>query len=660
MRIILYSKIFMHSWLVLHPTDKKPRTMKKLFFFMAFAAILSAFEMITHTSSTITGVVSDEAGTPLIGVAVLEKGTQNGTVTDLDGKFSLQTTQKCATLTFNFIGYQSLEKAGLCEQETHKITLLTSNTMLDEVTVVSRAKERKARTKKDRSRRNIPRPMMAQAPGITTSRMMAKPIGRPDAQSSTEEYDLIKENNFLNATQKPLSTFSIDVDAAAYSNLRRFINNNKLPPKDAIRVEEMINYFDYDYPAPNTQHPFTVISEIADCPWAPQHKLLHIGMQAKQIPASNLPPSNLVFLIDVSGSMSAQNKLPLLKSAFKLLVDQLRPNDKVAIVVYAGAAGLVLPPTSGSDKQKIKDAFEKLQAGGSTAGGAGIKLAYKTAAENFVQQGNNRIILATDGDFNVGASSDADMVRMIEKERESGVFLTVLGFGMGNYKDSKMQQLANKGNGNHAYIDNIDEAKKVLVNEFGATMYAVAKDVKFQLEFNPAKVQGYRLIGYENRLLNDEDFNDDKKDAGELGAGHTVTALYEIIPAGVETDWLTKIDPLKYQDPKPVATQHADEICQVKLRYKTPEGKKSQLIEQAVTAQASPLSASSDNFRWSASVASLGMLLRDSEFKGDTNFEKIKYLAKSAIGKDTNGYRQEFIELVEKAQSLKTSETAGK
>jgi len=634
--------------------------MKKLFFFMAFAAILSAFEMITHPASTITGVVSDESGTPLIGVAVLEKGTQNGTVTDLDGKFSLQTTQKCATLTFNFLAYQSLEKEGLCEQETHKITLLASNVVLDEVVVVSQAKERKVRAKKDRSRRNTPRPMMAQAPGITASGMMAKPISRPDAQSSTEEYDLIQENNFLNATQKPLSTFSIDVDAAAYSNLRRFINNNRLPPKDAIRVEEMINYFDYDYPAPNTQHPFTVVSEVADCPWAPQHKLLHIGMQAKQIPASNLPPSNLVFLIDVSGSMSAQNKLPLLKSAFKLLVDQLRPNDKVAIVVYAGAAGLVLPPTSGSDKQKIKDAFEKLQAGGSTAGGAGIKLAYKTAAENFVQQGNNRIILATDGDFNVGASSDADMVRMIEKERESGVFLTVLGFGMGNYKDSKMQQLANKGNGNHAYIDNIDEAKKVLVNEFGATMYAVAKDVKFQLEFNPAKVQGYRLIGYENRLLNEEDFNDDKKDAGELGAGHTVTALYEIIPAGVETKWLTKVDPLKYQDSKSVTTQHSDELCQVKLRYKTPEGKKSQLIEQAVRTQASALSASSDNFRWSAAVASFGMLLRDSEFKGDTNFEKIKYLAKSAIGKDTNGYRTEFIQLVEKAQSLQTAETAGK
>lgn len=634
--------------------------MKKLFFFVALAAILSAFEMITYPSSTITGVVSDEAGIPLMGVAVLEKGTQNGTVTDLDGKFSLQATQKCVTLSFNFIGYQSLEKKGLCEQETHKITLLTDQVVLDEVVVVSRAKERKVRAKKDRSRQNTPRPMMAQAPGITMGRMMSKPISRPDGQSNTEEYDIIKENSFLSATQKPLSTFSIDVDAAAYSNLRRFINNNRLPPKDAIRVEEMINYFDYDYPAPTTQHPFTVVSEIADCPWAPTHKLLHIGMQAKQIPASNLPPSNLVFLIDVSGSMSAQNKLPLLKSAFKLLVDQLRPNDKVAIVVYAGAAGLVLPPTSGSDKQKIKDAFEKLQAGGSTAGGAGIKLAYKTAAENFVQQGNNRIILATDGDFNVGASSDADMVRMIEKERESGVFLTVLGFGMGNYKDSKMQQLANKGNGNHAYIDNIDEAKKVLVNEFGATMYAVAKDVKFQLEFNPAKVQGYRLIGYENRLLNNEDFNDDKKDAGELGAGHTVTALYEIIPAGIETDWLTKVDSLKYQDQKSVATQHAEELCQVKLRYKRPEGKKSQLIEQAVTAQASPLSASSDNFRWSAAVASFGMLLRDSAFKGNTNFEQIKYLAKSAKGKDMNGYRQEFIQLVEKAQSLKTSETAGK
>lgn len=634
--------------------------MKKLFFFILFASILSAFDMITQERSTITGIVADESGIPLIGVTVLEKGTQNGTVTDVDGKFSLQTPQTCATLSFKYVGYKLLEKEGLCEQQIHKITLTTDVMALDEVVVTAYGEERKVKAKKDRSRRSRSNALAAQAPGITTSRMMAKPIRRPDAQSNTEDYDIINENSFLNATQKPLSTFSIDVDAASYSNLRRFINNNSLPPKDAIRVEEMVNYFDYDYPAPTSKHPFTVVSEIADCPWAPTHKLLHIGMQAKQIPASNLPPSNLVFLIDVSGSMSAQNKLPLLKSAFKLLVDQLRPNDKVAIVVYAGAAGLVLPPTKGSDKQKIKDAFEKLQAGGSTAGGAGIKLAYKTAAENFVQQGNNRIILATDGDFNVGASSDADMVRMIEKEREGGVFLTVLGFGMGNYKDSKMQQLANKGNGNHAYIDNIDEAKKVLVNEFGATMYTVAKDVKFQLEFNPAKVQGYRLIGYENRLLNEEDFNDDKKDAGELGAGHTVTALYEIIPAGIETSLLPKVDKLKYQDTKNVLTQQQDELCLVKLRYKAPEGKTSQLIEQAVTAQASPLSASSDNFRWSAAVASFGMLLRDSEFKGDTNFEQIKSLAKSAKGKDTNGYRKEFLELVEKAQSLHTTETAGK
>lgn len=636
--------------------------MKKLFFFILFASILSAFDMMPHERSTITGIVADESGEPLIGVTVLEKGTQNGTVTDVDGKFSLQTPQTCATLSFKYIGYKLLEKEGLCEQQSHKITLTTDVMALDEVVVIGygEERERKVKAKKDRSRQRRSNALAGRALGITTGRMMAKPISRPDVQSNTEDYDIINENSFLNATQKPLSTFSIDVDAASYSNLRRFINNNSLPPKDAIRVEEMVNYFDYDYPAPTSKHPFTVVSEIADCPWAPQHKLLHIGMQAKQIPASNLPPSNLVFLIDVSGSMSAQNKLPLLKSAFKLLVDQLRPNDKVAIVVYAGAAGLVLPPTKGSDKQKIKDAFEKLQAGGSTAGGAGIKLAYKTAAENFVQQGNNRIILATDGDFNVGASSDADMVRMIEKEREGGVFLTVLGFGMGNYKDSKMQQLANKGNGNHAYIDNIDEAKKVLVNEFGATMYTVAKDVKFQLEFNPAKVQGYRLIGYENRLLNEEDFNDDKKDAGELGAGHTVTALYEIIPAGIETSLLPKVDKLKYQDAKNVLTQQQDELCLVKLRYKAPEGKTSQLIEQAVTAQASPLSASSDNFRWSAAVASFGMLLRDSEFKGDTNFEQIKSLAKSAKGKDTNGYRKEFLELVEKAQSLHTTETAGK
>ncbi|HRF41540.1 MAG TPA: VWA domain-containing protein, partial [Saprospiraceae bacterium] len=346
---------------------------------------------------------------------------------------------------------------------------------------------------------------------------------------NTEDYSPIAENRFHKATDTPLSTFSIDVDAASYSNMRRFLKNGQMPPADAVRIEEMINYFDYQYPQPTGEHPFEVVAEMSECPWQPEHRLLHIGLKGREIATDKLPPSNLVFLIDVSGSMDSPNKLPLLQSAFRLLVNQLRPQDKVAMVVYAGAAGLVLEPTDGNDKQKILEALQRLQAGGSTAGGAGIRLAYDVARQHFVKGGNNRVILATDGDFNVGASSDADMVRLIEEERKSGVFLTVLGFGMGNYKDNKMQQLSNAGNGNHAYIDDIDEAKKVLVEEFGGTLFTIAKDVKIQIEFNPAQVAGYRLIGYENRLLNKEDFNDDKKDAGELGAGHTVTALYEIV-----------------------------------------------------------------------------------------------------------------------------------
>ena len=378
---------------------------------------------------------------------------------------------------------------------------------------------------------------------------------RDDTDYNTEDYDGIVENRFLTVTENALSTFSIDVDAASYSNVRRFLQSGQLPPAGAVRTEEMINYFHYDYPQPKNEDPFSINTEMAACPWNPAHRLVLIGLQGKKIPVENLPASNIVFLIDVSGSMMDENKLPLVKASMKMLVDQLREQDKVSLVVYAGNAGLVLPATSGANKNAIKDAIDKLEAGGSTAGGQGIQLAYKTAKENFLKGGNNRVILCTDGDFNVGASSDDDLVRMIEEERKSGVFLTVLGYGMGNYKDNKMEKLADKGNGNHAYIDGLSEAKKVLVNEFGGTLFTIAKDVKLQVEFNPAKVQAYRLIGYENRMLNKEDFNNDKKDAGELGSGHTVTALYEVIPVGVKNEFLEKVDKLKYQQPlKPANT----------------------------------------------------------------------------------------------------------
>ena len=408
-----------------------------------------------------------------------------------------------------------------------------------------------------------------------------------------------------------------------------------------------------NYPKPENGDPFTVNTEISDCPWSPQHKLVHIGLQGKEIPVENLPSTNLVFLIDVSGSMDEPNKLPLVQSSMKMLVDQLREKDRVAIVVYAGNAGLVLPSTSGSNKTKIKEAIDNLEAGGSTAGGEGIKLAYKTAGENFIKDGNNRIILATDGDFNVGASSDDELVTIIEKERKSGVYLSVLGYGMGNYKDNKMQQLADKGNGNHSYIDNINEARKVLVSEFGSTLFTIAKDVKIQIEFNPAKVQAYRLVGYENRMLAAEDFNDDNKDAGELGSGHTVTALYEIIPVGVKDDFTKSVDLLKYQaNDKKVVSSNTNEIMTIKLRYKKPGEDLSKLITHSVTDNHTEMVSTSDNFRFSAAVAEFGLLLRSSEYKQQATYNQVISLAKAAKGNDANGYRAEFIKLVQAATSL--------
>ncbi|MBC8042537.1 MAG: VWA domain-containing protein [Rhizobacter sp.] len=474
----------------------------------------------------------------------------------------------------------------------------------------------------------------------------------PETAFNTEEYGVIVENEFLDAKENALSTFSIDVDAASYANMRRFLTQGAMPPKDAVRTEELVNYFDYDYPEPDDEHPFSITTEMAECPWNSRHKLVHIGLQGKRIATENLPPSNIVFLIDVSGSMEDENKLPLLRQAFALLAGQLREKDRVSMVVYAGSAGVVLPPTSGANKRKILEALEKLQAGGSTAGGEGIELAYKIAKENFIEDGNNRVILATDGDFNVGTSSDGDLVRLIEKKRESGIFLTVLGFGMGNYKDSKMEQLADKGNGNSAYIDNIMEAQKVLVSEFGGTLFTIAKDVKIQVEFNPAKVQDYRLVGYENRMLKKEDFNDDKKDAGEIGSGHSVTALYEIVPVGAEAK-SKPVDPLKYQAKQQAS--ETDEMMTVKFRYKDPKGSTSKLITKVLKDESRALLQTSENFRFSAAVAEFSHILRDSKFKGEATYAEVLALAKGAKGRDDQGYRAEFIRLVQMAQSLGAS-----
>jgi Ca-activated chloride channel family protein len=460
---------------------------------------------------------------------------------------------------------------------------------------------------------------------------------------NTEDYDHIIENKFLTVLQDPLSTFSIDVDEAAYSNVRRFLNKGSLPPAGAVRIEEMINYFDYEYPQPGNEEPFTVNTEIAGCPWNPQHRLIHIGLQGKEIPVDNLPPSNMIFLVDVSGSMDAPNKLPLVQESLNMLVDKLRENDRVAIVVYAGSAGLVLPSTNGMDKSKIKDAINNLRAGGSTAGGAGIELAYKVAADNFIKNGNNRVILATDGDFNVGASSDDELVRLIEEKRKTGIYLSVLGYGAGNYMDNKMQQLADKGNGNHSYVDNANEAKKVLVTEFGSTLFTIAKDVKIQVEFNPAKVQAYRLIGYENRVMAAEDFADDKKDAGELGSGHTVTALYEIIPAGIKDDFIKPGSDLKYQVAERKLVASTNEIMNIQLRYKKPAEDKSQLIIHPVIDNDLSIDATSDNFRFSAAVAEFGMLLRNSDYRQHASYDQVIQLANLSKGIDREGYRKDLL-----------------
>ncbi|GAB4415872.1 MAG: VWA domain-containing protein [Bacteroidia bacterium] len=487
-----------------------------------------------------------------------------------------------------------------------------------------------------------------EAQEVLPSMIAPKEVPLPD--HNTEQYAHIEENNFLSPLVNPLSTLSIDVDVASYANVRRFLNENRLPYPDAVRIEEMINYFDYNYPQPTGETPFSITAEVGECPWNSEHHLVHIGLQGRDISLENLPASNLVFLIDVSGSMNEPNKLPLLKSAFRLLVEQLGEKDRVAMVVYAGAAGLVLPPTPATEQSTILAALERLEAGGSTAGGEGIELAYAVAQQHFITGGNNRVILATDGDFNVGPSSDGELVRMIETKRQSGVYLSVLGFGTGNYQDSKMEQLADKGNGNYAYIDNILEAQKVLVSEIGGTLFTIAKDVKIQVEFNPAVVKGFRLIGYENRLLAAEDFKDDTKDAGELGAGHTVTALYEVIPHGASTP-VRGVDSLKYQRPAQTGGSQ-NEMLHVKLRYKAPDSDISQLVEQPLRNEVAALAQTSADFRFSAAVAGFGMVLRNSAFKGTASYDMIRLLAVDAKGDDPQGYRSEFMQLVKKAELL--------
>lgn len=609
---------------------------------------------VAFSQRTITGTITSADGA-LPGATVQIKGSQTGTQTDMEGKYSITVPEGSDVLVFRFVGYKDQEIT--IGTRTIIDVKLEENTQLQEVVVTGKHVEREPQSL-SYAISSVQGDAISNSKRRKTKGKKSKVKNTSYKEPNTESYATKEENSFHSVSQNPLSTFSIDVDKASYSNVRRFLNDGEMPPQDAVRVEEMINYFNYDYQEPTNEHPFGVTTEYGNCAWNEDHKLVLVGLQAKKIKKDNLPNSNIVFLLDVSGSMNSHNKLPLLKKGLTELVKELRENDRVAIVVYASASGVVLPSTSGSKKEEIIAALDKLQAGGSTAGGEGIKLAYKIAKENFIKDGTNRVILCTDGDFNVGVSSDGDMKRLIEKERESGVFLTCLGFGMGNYKDSKLETLADKGNGNYGYIDDFQEARKMLVTEFSGTLFTLAKDVKIQIEFNPNYVAAYRLVGYENRLLNEEDFDDDTKDAGEIGVGHSVTALYEIIPVGVKSSFLPKENKkgkrLKYQTSEVSEAAGSQELMTVKFRYKEPDGDKSVKFEEVIMNEIK--TDNSENFVWTNAVAMFGMILTDSKYKKESNKDLYKWILENAPNAKTNdeeGYKGEFIRLVKTAESLK-------
>jgi len=605
-----------------------------LFTIISICLACSKVNQISRTENygQIQGKVLDKySGDPLPGVNISVSNSLLGAATDVDGSYIItKVPVGKVTLNASFIGYQSVNQTNIIVNEGKSTVvnfeLNESSVEGEEVTIVAS------------------RPLVEKS--VTTSVQLITSY----PESNSEEYSKIEENGFINVLKSPVSTFAADIDGASYANVRRFLNDDRLPYKDAVRTEEFINYFSYNYPTPTSDNPLSIHFELSECPWKPENQLLHVGLTSRNLPIEDLKKNNLVFLLDVSGSMSAPNKLPLLKNAFKLLVDQLKPNDQVAVVVYAGQAGVVLHSTPVAKKQTIIASIDKLEASGSTAGAEGIELAYKIASENFIKEGNNRVILATDGDFNVGISSTSKLVSYIEEKRNTGIFFTALGFGMGNYKDDRLQELARHGNGQHAYIDNIQEAKKVLVNEISSTLYTVAKDVKIQLEFNPAHVKSYRLIGYENRLLNEEDFEDDTKDAGEVGIGHSVTALYEIIPTG-------KTDELKndytYQTTKiKDKAKYSDDKLTLRIRYKSTDGDKSREMSQVLNRGAEDFNACSADHQFAAAVAQFAMLLRNSEFKGNSSYQSTYKIASNALGEDDYGYRQEFLTLLKKAESL--------
>ena len=674
------------------------KVMKTLF---SIIALMLVTAMNPATQVVIRGTVTGPDNRPLSGVVVMIKGTNITTMTGTDGTYSIPVVPEARVLVFSLRGMKPLEEpiAGrivinvsmqpdrTAQREVKPETPPVSDRDVkkDKIPAGDRVKYVAMEVAEYESASVVAYDQVIAAP--TGTQMKSSYHHQPYTEPNTESYAGFSENGYRDPLREPYSTFSIDVDNASYSNVRRFINLGQEVPADAVRIEEMINYFRYDYPKPAGEHPFSVYTETGICPWNNNHYLLHVGLRGKDIDRNEMPPSNLVFLIDVSGSMNYPNKLPLLKSAFGMLVNELREEDRVALVVYAGAAGVVLESTPGNRKETIMQALDNLQAGGSTAGGAGLMLAYKIAERNFIKGGNNRIILATDGDFNVGVSDNRSMEQLVEEKRGLGIYMTVLGFGMGNIKDDKMEIIADKGNGNYAYIDNIQEARRVLVQEFGGTLFTIAKDVKFQVEFNPAYVKAYRLVGYENRLLADQDFNDDTKDAGEMGAGHTVTALYEIIPAGSDETGIPSFDPLRYQGSRdgspsgdmvgstdrsrdtgrggdvPVAKDSRDsradrarmnevprELCNIKLRYKDPDALTSKLFSKTVGTDIKKAGETTDRFRFSAAVAEFGMILRNSKYRGNVTTADVISLASGARGTDPDGYRAEFIRLVQSAK----------
>ncbi|SJZ55026.1 YfbK domain-containing protein [Sediminibacterium ginsengisoli] len=635
-------------------------------YFVSLAGMLLCMIAIAGTTGAkITGTVRNESGKPVAYAVVTLKGTVKQVFTNAGGQFTIQ-AEPDMILVVTASGYETTEVT-TGTQATLEIVLRKIVQQKDPVRIKADTLAMKLTAKEmelnDLAVRayNYNTALQGKVAGLqagsanirirglaTTGNMATR---RKKGGIVTK--DEFFENAFDKTADKPLSTFGIDVDAASYSNIRRMLRDGRLPSPEEVRIEEMVNYFSYEYSQPAGNDPFKVHTETAISPWNPRHRLLMIGLQGKKIAADKLPPANLTFLVDVSGSMMSEDRLPLVKASLKLLAEKLRKQDQVSLVAYAGNAGLVLPATSGSEKDKIIAAIDRLEAGGSTAGGAGIELAYNITRKSFAEGGNNRVILCTDGDFNVGVSSVKGLEKLIEKERESGIFLTVLGYGTGNYQDEKMQQLADKGNGNHAYIDDISEARKVLVHEFGGTLFTIAKDVKLQVEFNPSKVQAYRLIGYENRMLAAEDFNDDKKDAGELGSGHTVTAIYELVPPGVPL--MYGVDSLRYTNTRKVKSSGGEketELAFIKLRYKEPAGETSRLLTVPVTDNPAAIIAASENLRFAAAVASFGMLLRNSKYKGGATYGTVRQLALKATGRDENGYRKEFLQLVDKAALL--------